>query len=118
NNYYDNRYYESFTNILIKKYYENGYVGATVTRPSIKYRKEQNEVIVEYRVKEFNRANLNSINIQGVADSELRSNILRILDLKLGDAFNPIILPPKLKAVQDYLFDEGYYNSKIENLGK
>lgn len=117
NNYYDISYYENFTNILLKKYYEKGHVGATVSRPSVKYRKEQNEVIVEYRIKELNRAVINLVNIQGVADQELKEKILQIIDLKIGDAFNPILLPPRLKTVQEFLADEGYYNAIIENLG-
>lgn len=115
NNLIDLVYLDHFPNVLQKKYYENGYVLASVSKPIIRDDSEVDGFYVEYKIKENLPSVVNSIDIKGISDNSLKDEILDILNLKIHKSFNPIDLPQKIQKIEEFLLSQGYFYSKILN---
>lgn len=113
--YFDERNYEKYINLLRDKYISNGFVSIFIESPVIQFDVKTNSPNILFKIREGVKTKIDKIQIEGVS-AEVRLDILKRISNKMNQPFNPIFFKADLELIQDYLQQGGYYFSKITNL--
>jgi outer membrane protein insertion porin family len=116
NSYFDKKYYLNFLKILKKEYAKNGYVNSRLAMPKVYSVNGKKLVDLTFKIKEGERARLNTFFIQGIDKRESKNIIKNIFKLSKGDTFDPIRFEENLRNFYLYMQNEGYYFFKILNI--
>jgi outer membrane protein insertion porin family len=112
--YYDNEYFTFFQEHLKTEYIKEGFVQVRVLDPTYIMNADKRVASVEYNIQEGIRSFVKKIDLDGVPIG-LESKILKGLDNKVGDPFNPISLVEDIKKVTTILQESGHYYAEVTN---
>ena len=113
--YLDIKALDSVKNKLKEYYISNGYIFSSIEDPIIVFSESGKSAFVTFKVTESNKYTINKINISGVTDKKMVTEIKRILYNKEGKNFDVIKVDQDLKTALEYVKEKGYFfNSYLE----
>lgn len=112
NGFYEPTYVKSYTELIKDFYIRKGYLGVFVESPKFSYQNEKIEI--SYRVKEGIRSIVDGINFNGLPDNMIKA-LKPLLLTKTQSPFNPTVFKQDIETIQNYLYDQGFYNAEILN---
>lgn len=104
----DLKYVDEFSEILRKKYLEEGYVQVDISKPRVTFNENRTRVDVEYRIKERQQVKVKKIAFSGVP-LIFREEIRRTLENKKNEPLNVLEVDKDLEKTIKFLKDRGYY---------
>tara|TARA_B100001971_G_scaffold213155_1_gene245484 strand:- start:69949 stop:72753 length:2805 start_codon:yes stop_codon:yes gene_type:complete len=110
--YYEPQYVNSFKELVKDYYIKKGYLGVFVESPKFNYKDES--IIISYRVKEGIRSIVDGITFTGIPQN-ISDEIKKELQTKSKKPFDPTIFKQDIETVENFLFDQGFYNAEILN---
>ncbi|MFL5783009.1 MAG: POTRA domain-containing protein [Bacteriovoracaceae bacterium] len=112
--YYDEEYINYFVDDLRKRYVANGFVQIKVQGPFKTFAPDKSTAVVDYNIIEGPRAFVRSITVEGVPQ-QFEQVVLKEIDNKVGQGFNPLGLVEDIKKVSTYLQEHGYFYAEVTN---
>jgi len=110
----DKKFAEKFPATLKRKYFENGFVQAEVSKPKITI-EEDGRAELTYTIYERSQFIIDNIIVDGVESGE--QDILKSLfKLKIGEPINVLNIETDLKELIAYYQDKGFYFISLTNL--
>ncbi len=111
----DEKYLNSFSNILKDYYLQRGFVFIDISRPRVIFNKELNSADVTYSIKERQQSLLSAINLEGIPEAQ-KPEVLAQLKNQVSQPLNVVELENDLARALNVLRDLGYFYAEIKNL--
>ncbi|MEZ4703634.1 MAG: outer membrane protein assembly factor BamA [Bdellovibrionota bacterium] len=106
---------ELFTDGMISFYNENGFLDVSIRNPVVNIEKDLHRADITFSIDENRSYRLNTFLLSG--NSHLRARtILKIMDMKRGDAIDPLDMRLKMERLRDEYRKRGYKYVKIRKV--
>ena len=112
--YYDNAFFENFSDVIKKLYLSKGFVLVEVSKPRLETNDDES-LSIEYGINEKQQVMIKAISLVGVEEN-LQAEIKKTLINHEGEALNVVELESDLKKIIAHYQAEGYFFANISNL--
>lgn len=111
--FYDREFFESFSDLIKKKYFSLGYVQAEVSKPIVNFLKDKT-ISIEYYINERDSYKVSAVNISSI-DKSIEKELKERLVNKENHPINVTSIESDIQVIVTYLQENGYYFANVKN---
>lgn len=111
--FYDKVYFETFSDLIRKRYFSMGYVQAEVSKPIVNFMKDKT-IAIEYYINEREAYLLSQINVEKITN-ELAGELKAGLINREGKPIDIISIEQDIQTIVSQLQEKGYYFANVTN---